>query len=132
MAVLLGATNINTFKQGKIYKFYHSTNNPIFDEWNIKAKNFYGIYLSPILSYSRKYGMLTYDVKVKPMRTLIVDGKEFSDNTLSKNNIFNITKEMFDELRSKGYDSIAWFRNGKLIEFIVLDTKIIKSKEHHY
>lgn len=132
MPVLLGSVNIDKFKQGKTYKFYHSTNNPILDDWKIKSKYFYGIYLSPILSYSRKYGPLTYDVKVKPTKTLVVDNREFSDKSLSKINLFNINKEMFDELTSKGYDSIAWFRGGKLLEFIVLNTNIIKSKEHHY
>ena len=132
MAVLLGAVTIDKFTKGKLYKFYHSTNNPIFENFNVKHKSFYGVYLSPILSYSKKYGQLTYDVKVKPYNTLVVDGKEFSDKTLSKINIFNITKEMYDKLIEKGYDSIAWFRGGKLLEFIVLDIDIIKSKEHHY
>jgi hypothetical protein len=132
MAVLLGAINIDKFKEGKVYKFYHSTINPIIGNWSIKSKNFYGIYFSPILSYSRKYGQLTYDVKVKPNKTLIVEGKEFNDKSLSKINIFNITKPMYDEMIEKGYDSIAWFRGGKLLEFIVLDVNIIKSREHHY
>jgi len=131
MAVLLGAISINKFKEGKIYKFYHSTNN-IFGKWNIKAKNFYGIYSSPILAYSKKYGELTYDIKVKPLKTLVVNGREFSDKFISKINIFNITKAMYDELIEKGYDSIAWYRKEKLMEFIILDTSIIKSKENHY
>ena len=132
MSIFLGSVNIDKFKQGKTYKFYHSTNNPILDNWNIRSKYFYGIYLSPILSYSKKYGQLTYDIKVKPTKTLVVEGKEFSDKSLNKINLFNITKSMYDEIIEKGYDSIAWFRAGKLLEFIVLDIDIIKSKEHHY
>jgi hypothetical protein len=132
MSIFLGAVSINKFKEGKIYKFYHSTNNPIFGNWKIKAKYFYGIYSSPILAYSKKYGQLTYDIKVKPLKTLVVNGSEFSDKFISKINLFNITKPMYDELIEKGYDSIAWFRKEKLMEFIILNISIIKSKEHHY
>ena len=42
MAIFLGAISINKFKEGKIYKFYHSTNN-IFGKWNIKAGNILAI-----------------------------------------------------------------------------------------
>ena len=52
-----------------------------------------------------------------------------NDSEVKGRKVFNIDKDSFDEYRKNGYDSIAWFRKGKLVEFIALDPSIVKERE---
>jgi hypothetical protein len=111
--------------------YYHSTNSPLVGNFKIKGKDFYGIYLSPSLKYSKNYGYITYKVTINPKKTLVINDTKPTDENVKKLNFFNITKPMYDDLISRGYDSISWSRKGKLLEFIILDISIIKNVKYN-
>ena len=42
------------------------------NDFKIKGKDFYGIYLSPSLKYSKNYGYITYKVTINPKKTSLI------------------------------------------------------------
>lgn len=108
-------------------RYYHSNSKGLFGKFKLRNnRGFYGVYFSPSKSYSKKFGDQVYKVDLYPKKTLeIRDKKDFQ----KYGNIFNISKEGYDNLIDEGYDSIAWYRDGKLMEFIVIDIDIIGERE---
>ena len=89
----------------------------------MRGNSGFGCYFARTISDSQTFGDITYKVRLLPKHTLI-----FNDNEVKGKGFFNMSKEMFDKY-SKHYDSIRWNQKGKLKEFLVLNTDIIKSYE---
>ena len=104
-------------------KLYHWSTN-IVTEPRIKGNCGYGFYLAKNKNYSRIFGDMLHKVTVSPKKTCI-----YNDSEVKGHAFFNIDKEHYDEYISQGYDSLAWYRNGKLTEFVVLKPEIIKDIE---
>ena len=103
-------------------KLYHSTTSILPScGFKVKGNCGYGIYLAKSRKYSRHFGDITYSVNVQPKNTL-----RFDDNEVRGKGFFNMTEVHFNNYLNNGYDSLVWYRNGKIAEFIVLDTGIIK------
>ena len=115
---------------GKKVSYFHSNTTGIYGKLRLRNKSgFFGIYFSPSKQYSKKFGDFTYKTDLYPQNTLTIkDKSEFK----KYGNIFNISKDSYDSLIKEGYDSIAWYRDGKLMEFIVLDTDIIGDMDLHF
>jgi hypothetical protein len=119
---------INLQIANKKYKLFHSTTNPISGEFRVKGKNnSNGIYFARTPKDSKTFGDITYKANIEPKNTLILN-----DNEVRKYKFFNIDEASLKEYLDKGYDSIAWYQNGKLKEFVVLDNSIIKNYDVHY
>ncbi len=103
---------------------YHSTTHPIIGKFRIKGNCGYGVYFARTIRDSRTFGDITYKVNVLPKKTLI-----FNDNEVSGKGFFNMSRDIYDRYISDGYDSVAWYRKGRLQEFIVLRTDIISDYE---
>lgn len=117
-----------SLKQDKKITLYHSTTSPIIGNFRVSNRyGFYGIYFAKSKSKSKTFGDITYKVSVNPKNTLVIN-----DNEVKKYNFFNISKESYDKYISDGYDSIAWYKNGVLQEFVVLDNKIISNSSALY
>lgn len=115
-------------KSEKEFTLYHSGTNVISGEFRMKGKNnSWGVFLSPKIDYSKVFGDITNIVKVKPKKTLVL-----LDRDVLKTPFFNIKEAEYKKYIEDGYDSIAWYRNGKLNEFVVLDNSIVKSNESSY
>lgn len=106
-------------------RLYHSTTTPIGNTFRVQGKNnSWGIFFAKTKKYSQTFGDITYKVLIEPKNTLILNDKE-----VMKTPFFNMNKEQYDNYINQGYDSIAWYRQGELTEFIVLDPNIIKDKD---
>jgi len=105
---------------------YHSTTTPI-NEFRIKGNCGYGVYFASAKKYSQTFGDITYRVKLTPNNTLI-----FNDNEVRGKGFFNMSELQFNDYIKAGYDSLAWYRKGKLAEFIALTTDIIIDKNLMY
>lgn len=103
---------------------YHSTTRPISGQFDIKGNSGYGAYFSKSLKYTKSVGDISYKVKICPQNSLI-----FHDNEVRGKGFFNMSKEYYDKYISDGYDSLIWYRNGKLLEFIALKPEIIINYE---
>ena len=105
----------------RIMKLYHSTTN-ILPSMGFKVKGNcgYGVYLAKSKKYSSSFGDILYSVIVKPKNTL-----RFDDNDVRGKGFFNMKENDYNSYIQQGYDSLVWYRKGKLTEFILLDTKII-------
>lgn len=110
-------------KSGKVMKLYHWSTNVV-TEPRIKGNCGYGFYMAKNKKYSRLFGNILHKVTVKPENTL-----NFYDKDVKKNAFFNIDKQNYEKYISGGYDSLAWYRNGELCEFIALKPEIIKDIE---
>lgn len=108
------------FKKNKEMTLYHSTTHPIIGKFRIKGNAGYGVYFAGTIRKSRTFGDITYKVKVSPKRTLI-----FNDNEVSGKGFFNMSRDIYLSYISDGYDSVVWYRKGRLQEFIALNTDII-------
>jgi len=115
------------FQKGKKIRYYHSNTTGLSGQFRLRNKSgFFGVYFSPSKKYSRTFGDQTYLVELSPKNTLVINNiSEFRNY----GNIFNISKETHDKLISEGYDSVAWYRDGKLMEFVALDVDIIGERE---
>lgn len=107
----------------KTLNLYHSTTQIILGDFKIKGNCGYGAYFARTKKDSLTFGDITYKVKIKPLNTLI-----FNDNEVKEKGFFNMSESIFNSYISLGYDSIAWLKNNKLKEFIVLDKNIITDK----
>ena len=110
--------------KNKIMVLYHSTSRVLIGSFKIKGSCGYGSYFAKSKKDSKTFGDMTYKVKITPLNPLVIN-----DNEIKNYNFFNISKESYDTYIKNGYDSIAWYKNGLLKEFIVLNTTIIKSRE---
>lgn len=108
----------------KCMTFYHSTTVPISGQFRIKGNAGYGAYFSKSIKYSKTFGDITYKVKICPQNTLT-----FHDNEVKGKGFFNMTKEFYDKYISEGYDSLLWYRDGKIQEFVALKPEIIVDYE---
>ena len=106
----------------KMTLYHWSTH--VVTEPRIKGICGYGFYLAKNKKYSRACGDMLHKVVVCPQNTLV-----FNDAEVKKNAFFNIDKTHYDNYISQGYDSLAWYKNGVLCEFIALVPEIIKSIE---
>ena len=104
-------------------KLYHWSTR-IITEPRIKGNCGYGFYLAKNKKYSRAAGDMLHVVTVSPKSTCT-----FNDGEVKGHAFFNIDKEHYEEYIQQGYDSIAWYKNGKLAEFVVLKPEIIKNIE---
>ena len=110
-------------KSPKTMKLYHWSTNVV-TEPRIKGNCGYGFYMAKNKKYSRLFGNVLHKVTVKPENTF-----ELFDKDVKKHAFFNIDKQHYDDYISKGYDSLAWYRNGELCEFVALKQEIIKDIE---
>ena len=106
----------------KMTLYHWSTH--VVTEPRIKGICGYGFYLAKNKKYSRACGDMLHKVVVCPQNTLV-----FNDAEVKKNAFFNIDKQHYDNYISQGYDSLAWYKNGVLCEFIALVPEIIKNIE---
>ena len=104
-------------------KLYHWSTNVV-TEPRIKGNCGYGFYMAKNRKYSRLFGDVLHKVTVMPKNTFVLNDKE-----VRKYPFFNIDKEHYEDYIKKGYDSLAWYRNGELCEFIALKPEIIKDIE---
>lgn len=110
-------------KSSKVMKLYHWSTNVV-TEPRIKGNCGYGFYMAKNKKYSRLFGNVLHKVTVKPENTF-----ELFDKDVRKYAFFNIDKQHYDDYINKGYDSLAWYRNGELCEFVALKQEIIKDIE---
>lgn len=115
--------NMFEAKSDKAMKLYHWSTNVV-TEPRIKGNCGYGFYMAKNKKYSRLFGDILHRVIVKPENTLT-----FNDREVKQHAFFNIDKEHYDDYISAGYDSLAWYRNGELCEFIALKPEIIRDIE---
>jgi hypothetical protein len=114
--------------QNKKVSYFHSNTTGISGQFRLRnSSGFFGVYFSPSKKYSRTFGDQTYKTDLYPQKTLKIE--KMSDFKDKYGNIFNITKEGYDKLIEDGYDSVEWYRDGKLMEFIALNTDIIGDRK---
>ena len=99
----------------------HCNTTPIFGTPKIKGNCGYGFYLAKSIKVAKTFGDIVTRYKVTPKNTLC-----FYDNEIKGKGFFNMDKITFDNYISLGYDSLAWYKNGKLQEFIALNTNILE------
>lgn len=114
---------INEEKLGCL-KLYHSTTKPISGEFKIKGTYGYGAYFAGTAKDSQTFGNITYEVKICPENTFVL-----KDSEVRGTQFYNMPKQVFEKYINDGYDSVAWYRGGKIKEFIVLVPNIVKDYE---
>ena len=120
---IIHKSSIFEAKTDKAMKLYHWSTNVV-TEPRIKGNCGYGFYMAKNKKYSRLFGDILHRVIVKPENTLV-----FNDKEVKQNAFFNIDKQHYDDYINAGYDSLAWYRNGELCEFIALKPEIIRDIE---
>lgn len=113
--------------KNKCLTLYHSTTSPIVGKFRMRGRNGWGAYFAKHKKDSKVFGDLTYKVKVCPNNTLV-----FHDNEVKGKGFFNMSKDVYDDYVSSGYDSLLWYRKGRFQELVVLDPNIIKDYDLMY
>ena len=106
------------------YYLYHGTTNPLYGKIRIAGRNGWGAYFAKDKKDTQIFGDLLHKVKIVSKNSRI-----FIDNEVGRYPFFNISKDHYDEYIKQGYDSLIWYRRGKLKEFVVLDPSIVKNYE---
>lgn len=104
----------------KTLSLYHSSHTPLIGQIRIRGNCGYGAYFARTKAYSKVFGDITYKVRLRPKNTLT-----FEDSGVKGAGFFNMDKLRYNSYVKAGYDSLAWYRGGKLMEFIALDASII-------